>query len=156
MPLTFRKSAGFQALALFLLVLVGFTVLAATKRNWFAAPTTATGQRQSATTEAAAAKPDRSVVQELLTLRPSGFDPAEITIPNGNFMLAIDNLTYLPDLNLTLAEDKKGKLKEIKIESKNRDWREEIDLKPGVYTLSEANHPRWTCRITVTDQVRGN
>ena len=68
---------------------------------------------------------------------------------------ALDNLTDIPKLQLTLIEDKKDKLKDIKVESRNRDWREEIDLKPGIYLLSEISHPGWVCRITVTDRVRG-
>lgn len=101
------------------------------------------------------AQTDRLVVQELLTLRRSGFDPAELTIPSGNFMLAVDNLTDIPDIALTLSVEKKNKIKEVSFTSRNRDWRGEIDLQPGVYVLSEASHPEWTCRITVTDKVRG-
>lgn len=99
-------------------------------------------------------KPDRQIIRELLTLHPFGFDPAELTIPSGNFLLAVDNLSGQPVINLTLVEEKKSKLRDIKIESKNRDWREELDLKPGIYILSEASNPRWTCRITVTDARR--
>src|SRR5688572_29048227 len=28
-----------------------------------------------------------------VTIRPSGFDPAEVTLPRGRFMLAVDNRT---------------------------------------------------------------
>lgn len=99
-------------------------------------------------------KPDRAVVQELLTLRRSGFDPSELVIPSGNFMLAVDNLTGIPDIALTLAEDKKSKIKDLGFTEMKRDWREELEMKPGVYILSEVSHPEWICRITVTDKVR--
>lgn len=99
-------------------------------------------------------KPDRVVVQELLTLRRSGFDPSELVIPSGNFMLAVDNLTGIPDIALTLVEDKKSKIKDLGFTEMKRDWREELEMKPGVYILSEVSHPEWICRITVTDKIR--
>lgn len=99
-------------------------------------------------------KPDRVVVQELLTLRRSGFDPSELVIPSGNFMLAVDNLTGIPDIALTLVEDKKSKIKDLGFTEMKRDWREELEMKPGVYILSEVSHPKWICRITVTDKIR--
>lgn len=134
--------------------IVGGTSIGAGYQHWFGATNLMSSSLQQKQTEAVD-QPDRLIVQELLTLRRSGFDPAELTIPSGNFLLAVDNLTDIPNIQLTLVEDKKNKLKDIKFESRNRDWREEIDLKPGVYLLSEISHPEWVCRITVTDKVRG-
>ncbi|QQS46794.1 MAG: hypothetical protein IPM66_23385 [Acidobacteriota bacterium] len=77
-----------------------------------------------------------------------------MVIPSGNFMLAVDNLTGIPDIALTLVEDKKSKVKDLGFTEMKRDWREELEMKPGVYILSEVSHPEWICRITVTDKVR--
>jgi hypothetical protein len=141
-------------LALCFVAIVGLAGFAAGYQHWFRA-TKALSRPQPARQAEAAVTPDRLVVQELITLRRTGFDPAQLTIPTGNFLLAIDNLSGFAKAQLTLVEERKDKLKDIKFESRNRDWREEIDLKPGVYLLSEISHPEWVCRITVTDKVRG-
>ncbi|MBL8208016.1 MAG: hypothetical protein JNM09_27530 [Blastocatellia bacterium] len=135
-------------------LLVGGTGIGAVYQHWSSANDLKSSPLQQKQTEAVD-QPDRLIVQELLTLRRSGFDPAELTIPSGNFLLAVDNLSGFAKAQLTLVEERKDKLKDIKFESRNRDWREEIDLKPGVYLLSELSHPEWVCRITVTDKVRG-
>ena len=153
MPFSLRKLSKLNLLALCIVALLGIATFGFSFRDWFRAAKVVTPSQQSKL--AAATDVPVPIVQELLTLRQTGFDPAEITIPSGNFMLAVDNLSWLATVNLSLAEEKKNKLKDIKIESRNRDWREEIDLKTGVYILSETSNPRWTCRITVTDKVRG-
>ena len=149
MPFSLRKLTKLNLIALCVVALIGIVTFGFGFRDWF--------NRTAPTAQVKGAAADVSVplVQELLTLRPTGFDPAELTIPSGNFQLAVDNLTGLSSISLTLTEERKDKLKDIKIDSKNRDWREEINLKTGVYILSEASNPKWTCRITVTDKVRG-
>lgn len=154
MPFSLRKLTKLQFIAFCLLALLGLSAFAFSWSDWLSK----TPGRPAAAVAAVQTGPPEVysglLVQELLTLRPTGFDPAEITIPSGNFLLAVDNLSGIATINLALAEEKKDKLKDIKIESKNRDWREVINLKTGVYLLSETSNPRWTCRITVTDKVR--
>ena len=153
MPFSLRKLSKLNLLALCIVALLGIATFGFSFRDWFRAAKVVTPSQQSKL--AAATDVPVPLVQELLTLRPTGFDPADLTIPSGNFQLSVDNLTGIPALNLALAEEKKNKLKDIRIDSHNRDWREEFDLKTGVYILSETSNPRWTCRITVTDKVRG-
>ena len=153
MPFSLRKLSKLNLLALCIVALLGIATFGFSFRDWFRAAKVVTPSQQSKL--AAATDVPVPIVQELLTLGPTGFDPAALTIPTGNFLLSIDNLTRLPDINIALVEEKKNKLKDIKIESHNRDWREEIDLKPGVYILSEVSNPKWTCRLSVTDKVRG-
>jgi hypothetical protein len=31
-----------------------------------------------------------------------------------------------------------------------REWRQLVTLPPGSYALTEADHPGWVCRITIT------
>ena len=154
MPFSLRKLSKLNLLALCIVALLGIATFGFGFRDWFSRPAPA-ALTPIAQVKGAAAEISVPIVQELLTLRPTGFDPAELTIPSGNFQLSVDNLTGISTINLALAEEKKNKLKDIKIESRNRDWREEFDLKTGVYILSETSNPRWTCRITVTDKVRG-
>lgn len=153
MPFSLRKLSKLNLIALCVVAMIGIATFGFGFRDWFRAATVIAPPPQSKL--AAATDGPVPIVQELLTLRPTGFDPAEIIIPSGNFQLSVDNLTGISSISLTLTEERKDKLKDIKIDSKNRDWREEINLKTGVYILSEASNPRWTCRITVTDKVRG-
>ncbi len=150
MPFSLRKLTKLQFIAFCLMALLGLSAFAFSWSDWLSKPAATITAVQTGPPEVYSGL----LVQELLTLRSTGFDPAEITIPSGNFLLSVDNLSGLATVNLALAEEKKDKLKDIKIESKNRDWREVINLKTGVYLLSEANNPKWTCRITVTDKVR--
>lgn len=153
MPFSIRKLTSLQFVAFGLMALLGLSAFAFSWSDWLAksVPAVAVTAVQSGPPEVITGP----LIQELITLRPTGFDPAEITIPSGNFLLAIDNLSDVPNITLTLVEEKKNKLKDIKFESRNRDWREPINLKTGVYILSEISNPSWTCRITVTDKVRG-
>ena len=155
MPFSLRKLTKLQFIAFGLMALVGLSTFAFSWRDWVSKSTSKAAVVAVAAVQTGPPEVYSGLlVQELLTLRPTGFDPAEITIPSGNFIFSIDNLSGLDTVNLTLAEEKKNKLKDIKIESKNRDWREVINLKTGVYILSETSNPSWTCRITVTDKVR--
>ena len=154
MPFSLRKLTKLQFIAFGVLALLGLSAFAFSWRDWFVK---SSSKPAAAVTAVQTGPPEvysGLLVQELLTLRSTGFDPSEITIPSGNFILSVDNLSGIATINLALAEEKKDKFKDIKIESKNRDWREVINLKTGVYILSEASNPRWTCRITVTDKVR--
>jgi hypothetical protein len=155
MPFSMRKLTKLQFVAFGLMALLGLSAFAFSWSDWFRK----SNSNSAVTLTAVQAGPPEVITgplfQELLTLRPTGFDPAEITIPTGTFLLAIDNLSDNPNITLALVEEKKNKLKDIKFESRNRDWREPINLKPGVYILSEISNPRWTCHITVNDKVRG-
>ena len=92
-----------------------------------------------------------ALATESLTLRPSGFEPAEITRPAGRFLLAVDNHSALDEISLRLERDGSGKLYEVHLTPQKQNWRQVIDLAPGSYTLTGVNQPGWACRITVTD-----
>ena len=38
----------------------------------------------------------------------------------------------------------------MRLSKRKRLWRKVFDLAPGNYTLTEASHPEWACRIVVT------
>ena len=88
---------------------------------------------------------------ELIDLRPSGFEPHEITRPAGRFLLGVNNRTGLTDLSLVLANES-GRSASSKRLSKVKTWREVLDLHPGRYELREATHRDWLCRITITER----
>lgn len=88
---------------------------------------------------------------EVITLTDAGFDPTEIKRPAGRVLLAINNKTGLDHVLLRLGLDGGRTLHTARINRGDRNLRRIVDLAPGDYVLSEAGHPEWVCRITITD-----
>lgn len=89
---------------------------------------------------------------ELITIQPSGFEPAEITRPPGRFVLGVDNRSGLDDIELRLERAGDGRVAALQARKRKSSWREEVSFPPGQYLLKEANHPEWTCLITITSR----
>jgi hypothetical protein len=87
-----------------------------------------------------------------LTLRPEGFDPAEVVRPAGRFMLSVDNRSGVEKVTLILKRGNGSKVVEVKVHNGNGDWGELIDLQPGRYTLTEADHPGWKCDLLINEK----
>lgn len=87
---------------------------------------------------------------QLITIRPTGFDPSEISLRAEPFRLAIDNKSGLDEVTLRLSREGGSQVREKRLPRGQLKWREKINLPPGVYLLTEATHPDWHCRITVT------
>lgn len=85
-----------------------------------------------------------------ISLRAGGFSPSEISRPAGDYYLSINNLSRAQDLTLRLSRENQGRVKEAKTSREKTYWREHVRLSPGTYLITEANHPDWVCRITVT------
>jgi hypothetical protein len=93
---------------------------------------------------------DSSLETELITITPTGFEPAEISRPQGRFMFAIDNRSGLDSVDLYL-EREKGNRVDGSLKRKGRlAWRQVIDLPAGTYVLRAANDESWQCKITLT------
>lgn len=88
----------------------------------------------------------------VITIRPGGFEPAEITRPKGRFILAVNDRTWLPEVELRLERENGNRVHEVKVHRNRPNWREMVDLPPGQYVLREASHPDWACRITIAAQ----
>ena len=89
------------------------------------------------------------VETELIALTPTGFEPAEVTRPAGEFILMVENRTRQP-VSLSLARETGERLHEMKESREEPDWNELENLTPGRYLLTEADHPEWTCSVTIT------
>ena len=89
------------------------------------------------------------LTMQLITIRPTGFDPAAITRGPGRFLLAVDNKTGLTVVTLRITTDGGGPVREIRLAPAQHKWREKMILLPGKYSLTEADHPNWICRITI-------
>jgi hypothetical protein len=90
------------------------------------------------------------VETELITVRSTGFEPAEITRPQGRVFFEVDNRSGLSEINLRLDSEHGNRLHQVRVKREQLDWYQELDLQPGRYLWTEADHPDWVCRITVT------
>lgn len=89
------------------------------------------------------------VEAEIITVRPTGFEPAEFTRPEGQFFISVENQSGLDEVNLRLGVENGGRLYDVR-KSRKQDWSDLMELRPGSYLLTEADHPDWVCRITIT------
>jgi hypothetical protein len=87
---------------------------------------------------------------ELITITPHGFEPQEITRPQGRVLLMVDNQTDLAVSSLQFTREAGPRIKEMQVSRDQPNWSEAVDLPPGRYVLTEAEHPEWQCRITIT------
>jgi hypothetical protein len=62
----------------------------------------------------------------------------------------VDNLSGLATSNLQLNRKVGGRLREFVMRREDANWSDVIDLPPGRYVLSDADHPEWTCQVTIT------
>ena len=85
----------------------------------------------------------------LLTVRPTGFEPAEMTVQADSYLVVIQNRSGLRGVTLRLDEESRGRLMEMSLKAR-LDWRRRLNLAPGRYSLTAANDPEWVCHITVT------
>jgi hypothetical protein len=83
------------------------------------------------------------------TLSPSGFSPTELTHAAGRFNLRVNNQSGLPKVMLRLSKSNGEKLTEVSLTSQARWVTAAVELAPGSYTLTVANHSDWTCQITI-------
>ena len=89
---------------------------------------------------------------ERITLLHDGFEPGGIKIPPKKFFLAVDNRSGLTEMALRLDRQSGPLVQSVSIDHKKLDWTELFELTPGVYVLSESNHPGIACTITVTNK----
>ena len=122
--------------------------------------TTATPAAVANTAAAAAPNPQAATEKgtgtrlqsHLLTLRPDGFEPKEAVWPKGPFFLSVNNRSFVSDITLRVDRQGGARLKEVNLKMRKQRSAGVFDPPPGRYVLSEANHPEWTCQITITPQ----
>ena len=89
---------------------------------------------------------------EHVTLRATGFEPAEFTRPPGKFLLAIDNQTQMNEVGFRLIAENGSTVHDLPPKRDRYRLRQIVDLAPGRYALRVIDHPEWVCRITITAQ----
>lgn len=87
---------------------------------------------------------------ELIIIGPRGFETSMIRRPKGRFFLAIENRSGLNSVTLRIDRVAGNRLKEAAVTGGQLDWVDVVDLNPGDYVVTEANHPNWVCNITIT------
>jgi hypothetical protein len=85
----------------------------------------------------------------LVTLRADGFEPAELQLPAGEYLLVVRNRTGLDEVNVSLVRENGQHLGQSKVGARQKDWKQRFKLTPGTYLLNETNHPDWTTRVVV-------
>jgi hypothetical protein len=143
--------------AFILVAMIAITALAVSARAWRTAAvahemSTMIAESRNDSLVAAQATlgstPDR-LEAELVKIRPTGFEPAEITRPAGRFILAFQNSSGLEELLLQI-EAGRDRRRDVRMPWEKIDWNDVLDLPAGSYTVTEANHPDWIFRLTLT------
>ena len=161
MRITNKRLSGSLAIAVAVLVTIGVVVSArATSRmraiRRAAPPASETAAASSTQVDTVQSSPGTHPIaqmeSELLTLTPHGFEPREIRRPAGRFFLMIENRSGLPVTQPTLALQAGATIRALRISREEANWSEVMNLSPGLYLLTEPNHPGWLCQITITAQ----
>ena len=105
-----------------------------------------------ATRQIASAKPLEHVETAQTTLTRWGFQPNSITVKAGAVVLMVNNRSGMGTMTWNVNIEGGNRLYEATIPSEELDWTKEAQLSAGTYILTEANHPDWTCRLTVVSQ----
>ena len=82
-----------------------------------------------------------------IELTSSGFTPSELQHAPGRFAIAVENSTLSGEYTLRLKAEDGTVLSELQVQKGSSAWT--VNLQTGTYTLTEADHPQWTCRIVV-------
>ena len=82
-----------------------------------------------------------------IQLGTNGFTPSEVQHAAGTFAIAVDNTGVSGEYTLRLKGSDGTVIKEVQVQKGSAAWT--ITLSAGEYTLTEANHAEWSCRITV-------
>ncbi len=81
---------------------------------------------------------------------PYGFEPSVVEQDPGRILLVVHNRTGLRQITLRLDREVGGRLVEVSLPTTRVRWGQRLVLVPGKYVLTEANHPNWICRITIS------
>lgn len=82
-----------------------------------------------------------------IELTSSGFTPNEVQHAPGRFAIAVENSALSGEYTLRLKAEDGTILQEFRVQKGSSAWT--VTLQTGTYTLTETDHPQWTCRIVV-------
>ncbi len=155
-PTILRKSkVSAMYVALALPVFIGGALAVANPPSW-SSKTISEGSPRTTTAPTFAvpvvAQTQNRLEAERITLRPTGFEPAEITRPAGRFLLAVNDRSRRESVTLLLYRSPGDLVHEVRMRDQRRkyEWRQVMNLPSGRYVLTELGRPDWVCRITLT------
>jgi len=146
------RTIGFRFL-ITAFVIIG---LAASAWAWFRATgkggpmTTVSKEEIDASVSAQSDSTGGRVESEIITITPRGFEPAEITRPAGQFLLAVHNRSGLEEVDLRIDMESGVRVREDRLPLDKPRWRRMLSVPPGRYVITEANHPDWVCHVAIT------
>lgn len=85
----------------------------------------------------------------LTTLNASGFSPSELAHEAGRFHVVVRNKSGETNLDLRLDGEESSRWTERHALGEVQGWTAEVELAAGTYTITEARHPEWVCRLSV-------
>ena len=141
------SSTRWKFLLLIVLLFISATLILARFRAHDERPAI---QEQAAITPSAQDQRRAQLEAELVTITPTGFEPGEISRPQGRFLLAIDNRSGLDEVEMYLERETGARVHSSFTRKGKLAWREVVDLPPGTYILRAAYDEKWRCRITLT------
>ncbi len=147
--LSAKKRVGILIASAFLL---SFSSLVLGARGWRAsAPSSKTlPEIVNATPASVPQRRGADIQAELITIAPHGFEPRELSRPRGRFVLMIENRSGLKGVALRLSRADGSSVREMRVPREEPDWSAVLDLEPGRYLLTEADHSDWVCAIAIT------
>ena len=86
---------------------------------------------------------------ELVTLRPRGFEPNEITRAKGSFVLFVEDRSGKSDSSLRLQRLSGERLRDVNTSRMKSEWHDVINLPAGEYLLTDDSQPEAQCRIII-------
>lgn len=86
---------------------------------------------------------------ELITLRSSGFEPAELARSKGPFVLFVDDRSGRDGSSLTLQRVRGEHLRDVNTSRMKSEWHGVINLPPGDYVLTDTASPERNCQIRI-------
>lgn len=124
---------------LLVIVLVFLFVTLTTRAKWLRSDIVlpSTGQRLNTTIE-------------LLTVKATGFDPPEMTVPYRSFFLVIENRSGVRELSFQFDKEVGARLNNIRVPYRRTSWSGLVDLPPGEYRMTEVTRPEWVFTLKIT------
>jgi hypothetical protein len=85
----------------------------------------------------------------VVEMNRSGFSPSKVTHAANQHILYVRNVSGLPSSSLSLKDQTGVSWGQMATTLANPHWIQLLNLTAGTYTLTEANHPTWSCTITL-------
>lgn len=82
-----------------------------------------------------------------IELTSNGFTPTEVQHAPGRFAIAVENNALAGEYTLRLKAEDSTVLYEFRVQKGSSAWT--VALQTGTYSLTETDHPQWTCRIVI-------